>query len=280
MLRLIAKPVAELIQQNLKNDLGAYISQHKRTPKLVVVLVGEDPASVIYTTKKAELAGKLGFLHETIKFPASTPASTVKAKVQALNADPSVDGILIQRPLPDSYPSDEALSWVDPGKDVDCFHPENVGRLALNLPGLRSCTPWGVMKLLEYYKIETQGKIACVIGRSAIVGKPMGTLLTHADATVIQCHSRTPQLAEISREADIVIAAAGKPKMVTPSFVKPGAVVIDVGVHRTAEGKLCGDVDFDAVSQVASALTPVPGGVGPMTLAMLMSNTLQAAQMK
>jgi methylenetetrahydrofolate dehydrogenase (NADP+)/methenyltetrahydrofolate cyclohydrolase len=274
---LFAKPVAESIYTELKKKIADFTKRYSRTPKLVVVLVGEDPASIIYTTKKTKEAQALGMESENLKFPASVDPKTVLRKIEELNLDPKVDGVLIQRPLPGQFDSTAALSWVAPEKDVDCFHPENVGRLTLGLEGPKSCTPFGVMKLLSHYGISVAGKKACVVGRSAIVGKPMAALLLNADATLIQVHSRTSNLTELTKQADVLVVAAGKPKMIRAEHVKSGAVVIDVGIHRQNDGKLCGDVDFESVSATASAITPVPGGVGPMTIATLLSNTVDAA---
>ena len=275
---LSAKPVVEKIHLELKDRISRFQKQYNRQPKLVVILVGEDPASVIYTTKKTKDAISLGMVSENLNFSKSESPQKVFEVVQKLNLDPAVDGILIQRPLPSHFDSNAALSWVAPEKDVDSFHPTNVGLLSLGLPGLRSCTPFGVMKLLEHYSISVAGKTACVIGRSAIVGKPMATLLLNANATVIQCHSKTENLSKFTKQADLIVAAAGRPKFIKAEHISRGAVVIDVGIHRQENGKICGDVDFDEVSPLASAITPVPGGVGPLTIATLLSNTLDAAE--
>jgi methylenetetrahydrofolate dehydrogenase (NADP+)/methenyltetrahydrofolate cyclohydrolase len=249
-----------------------------RPPKLSVVLVGQDPASVIYTTKKGEAAAQAGMAHETITFPASATPAEVKSAVDRLNRDDSVDGILIQRPLPKSFREEEVLYWVSPEKDVDAFHPENLGRMVLGLPCFRPCTPAGVMEILKFNQIDPAGKLACVVGRSSIVGKPMAALLLQANATVIQAHSRTPDLASLTRQADLLVVAAGKAALIGAEHVKPGSVVIDVGIHRTSEGKVVGDVRFDEVAAKVSAITPVPGGVGPTTIALLLQNTVLAAE--
>jgi methylenetetrahydrofolate dehydrogenase (NADP+)/methenyltetrahydrofolate cyclohydrolase len=265
----------------VKQRVSAFKQKHGRTPKLSVVLVGEDPASVIYTSRKGEAAHAVGMEHETLNFPATARPEEVRAAVQRLNADPRVDGILIQRPsggLPKGFKEEEVLYWVAPGKDVDAFHPENLGRLALGLPTFAPCTPAGVMEILKHYGISPAGKLACVIGRSSIVGKPMSMLLLQADATVFQTHSKTPNLAAITKQADIVIAAIGKPEFIDSSYLKSGAVVIDVGINRKADGKVVGDANFDDCSKKASAMTPVPGGVGPMTIAILLQNTVLAAE--
>lgn len=281
MFQLLAKPVVAATQELLKKRVSVFTEKRGRAPGLAVVLVGTDPASVIYTTKKGQAALDIGMQHKTLSFPATVSSAEVYDAVQKLNEDPSVDGILIQRPVPSNFDSgfnsEALLHWVVPEKDVDSFHPINVGKLSLNLPGLRPCTPLGVMRLLEYYKIPVAGKKACVVGRSSIVGKPMATLLLNSDATVLHCHSKTKNLEDITRQAEILVVAAGKPALIQPEHVAPGTVVIDVGIHRNAQGKLCGDVHPD-VAQIASAMTPVPGGVGPMTIAMLLSNTVDAAE--
>ncbi|OFZ20149.1 MAG: hypothetical protein A2X94_09590 [Bdellovibrionales bacterium GWB1_55_8] len=278
MLTLAAKPVAEKIRKSVQERSAAFLVRHHRAPKLSVVLVGTDPASVIYTRKKGEAAIACGMEHETITLPVTSTPVEVKNVIDRLNADPRVDGILIQRPLPKGFREEEVLYWVAPEKDVDAFHPVNTGRLALGLPCFQPCTPAGVMELLKHYEVQPAGKLACVIGRSSIVGKPMAAMLLQADATVLHCHSRTPNLRAISSQADIVVVAAGKPGLIDSSYVREGAVVVDVGIHRNAEGKVVGDVVFDDVARKASAMTPVPGGVGPMTIAVLLQNTIWAAE--
>ncbi len=278
MIRMAAKPVAEKVRIRVKQEVSEFTAKAGRSPKLVVVLVGEDPASVIYTSKKGKSAEELGLLHETLKFPDSASSDDVHQAVQGLNRDPSVDGILIQRPLPKQFHEPDVLTWVSPEKDVDAFHPENVGRLQLGLPCLKPCTPFGVMEILNHYEIPIAGKNCLVIGRSSIVGKPMAALLLQAHGTIFHTHSKTQDIKSISKLCDLVIVAAGKPHLVDASFIKEGAAVVDVGIHRNAEGKIIGDVDYDSVAQVASAITPVPGGVGPMTIAMLLSNTILAAR--
>jgi methylenetetrahydrofolate dehydrogenase (NADP+)/methenyltetrahydrofolate cyclohydrolase len=278
---LAAKPVAEAIRKSVADRAHAFRTKQGRAPKLSVVLVGDDPASVIYTSKKGEAALAAGMEHETIKFPITVDPKEVQALVQRLNQDPAVDGILIQRPsggLPRSFKEEEVLYWVSPEKDVDAFHPENVGRLSLGLPCFQPCTPTGVMEIFKYYKIPLAGKIACVIGRSSIVGKPMSMLLLQKNATVYQTHSKTPDLRSVCKQADIVVAAIGRAEMIDASFLKEGAVVIDVGMNRKADGKLVGDVNFNDAAKVASAITPVPGGVGPMTITILLENTVWAAE--
>lgn len=278
MLQLLAKPVAEAIRHDLVQRVVRFRQGHGRVPRLAVVLVGEDPASVIYTRKKGEAATSVGMEHETISLPATATPEQVREVVARLNQDPLVDGILVQRPLPRGFREEDVLFWVAPEKDVDAFHPLNAGALQLGLPCFQPCTPAGVMEILRHYGISPSGKTACVIGRSSIVGKPMAALLLQADATVIHCHSRTANLRELCSQADMVVAAIGKPKAIDASFIKPGAVVIDVGINRTPDGKIVGDVDFASVSNKVSAITPVPGGVGPMTIAILLRNTMLAAE--
>lgn len=278
MQSLLAKPVRDAVLSRVSQGVSQFVNKTGRRPKLVVLLVGQDPASVIYTNKKGEVASSVGFEHETIRFPSTASKEEVGQCVEKLNRDTFVDGILIQRPLPKSFEEEEVSNWVDPAKDVDAFHPENIGRLSLGLPTFSPCTPSGIIELLKFYQIPLEGRIACVVGRSQIVGKPMAQLLLKENATVIHCHSKTSQLSSLTRLADLVIVAAGKPKLIDASFIKKGSVVVDVGVHRLKDGSLCGDVEAESVGKVASFLTPVPGGVGPMTIAMLMENTLFAAQ--
>ena len=280
MIRLAAKPVTDGMEVLLRTRVTAIRKKLARSPKLAVVIVGENPASVIYVQKKGEKAISLGMESETIRFPVTATPLEVKTAVDRLNQDPSVDGILIQRPLPDGFRENEVLYWVSPEKDVDAFHPENTGRLSLGLSCFKPCTPAGVMTLLKHYEIPVAGKIACIVGRSSIVGKPMAALLLNADATVIHCHSKTINLMALCVQADILVVAAGKPALIDESFIKPGAVVIDVGIHRDASGKVMGDVIYDSVIKKASAVTPVPGGVGPMTIFKLLENTVWAAESK
>jgi methylenetetrahydrofolate dehydrogenase (NADP+) / methenyltetrahydrofolate cyclohydrolase len=276
---LEAKPVADKMKQDLSKRVESFTRRTGVKPKLAVVLVGDDPASVIYTSKKGKAAEALAMEHLTARFSEDASPFEVHQKIQELNQDPSVHGILIQRPLPKAFKEEEVLYWVTPEKDVDAFHPLNVGRLSLGLKeGFTPCTPAGVMEILKFYEIDIAGKNAVIIGRSAIVGKPMATLLLQNDATVMQCHRRTCALPEITHKADLLIVAAGKHHLIDKSFVKKGAIVIDVGIHRTPEGKVEGDVNPAGLEQVAAAYTPVPGGVGPMTIALLLSNTLRAAE--
>jgi len=275
---LKAKPVQETFFAEMRKTVSTFQKQYTRTPKLVVILVGDDPASQVYTSKKSSAAQSVGIEPITIKFNDSVSPDEVLNTVNQLNNDPSVDGILIQRPLPKSFNEESVAYWVDPKKDVDAFHPTNVGRLHLGLNCLKPCTPLGVIQLLNYYKLSIEGKNACIIGRSSIVGKPMAALLLQNNATVIHCHSKTKNLTDLTKASDILVVAAGKPHLINESHIKKDAIVIDVGIHRTSSGKLTGDVDFDSTSKLASAITPVPGGVGPMTITMLLHNTIDAAQ--
>jgi methylenetetrahydrofolate dehydrogenase (NADP+)/methenyltetrahydrofolate cyclohydrolase len=251
-----------------------------RKPGLAVVLVGEDPASHIYIQKKTLLASELGMNAETIHYPSTTSAKEVHSKIEELNLRNDIDGILIQRPLPQGFDESKVIHWVAPEKDVDAFHPYHVAALTLGLAGFVPCTPLGILELLRFYQISFRGKIACVVGRSALVGKPMASLLLREDATVIHCHSKTRDLKAMTRQADLLIVAAGSQGLIQPEHIKEGAVVVDVGIHRTVDGKVTGDVETLNVMTGASpqAITPVPGGVGPMTVLMLMSNTLEAAE--
>jgi methylenetetrahydrofolate dehydrogenase (NADP+) / methenyltetrahydrofolate cyclohydrolase len=247
-------------------------------PGLAVVLVGADPASQIYVRSKSKACQEAGIRTFDHQLPADTSEAALLDLVRALNANPDVDGILVQLPLPPQIDSRKVLLLIDPAKDVDGFHPDNLGRLLLGEPRFVACTPFGVMKLLEEAGARLAGANAVVVGRSNIVGKPMAVLLTAADATVTLCHSRTRELAAEVARADVVVAAAGKPEMIRGAWIKPGAVVIDVGTNRLPTGKLIGDVEFAAAAERAAAITPVPGGVGPMTIAMLLQNTLLSAE--
>jgi len=271
------------IAEQTRAELAAAAAQLKATsgvvPHLAAVLVGDDPASAVYVRNKQIACQKAGFKSTLHRLDAATPHSELLSLVQSLNADPDVHGILVQLPLPGSIDPTAILDAIDPAKDVDGFHPENVGLMHQGRPRFLPCTPAGVMRMLEVSGIVTSGKHAVVIGRSDIVGKPMAALLAQkgADATVTLCHSRTPDIGAFCREADILVAALGIPQFVKGNMVKPGAVVIDVGINRVGD-KLVGDVDYAEASLVASAITPVPGGVGPMTIAMLLGNTLRAAR--
>lgn len=249
------------------------------TPGLAVIIVGNDPASRVYVNNKKKACAECGIYSEEYALPEETTEEELLKLVRELNDKPEINGILVQLPLPKHISEDKVILTIRPEKDVDAFHKQNVGAIMTGDYEFVPCTPAGVMALLDEYGIDVTGKRAVVIGRSNIVGKPQAMLLLHKNATVTICHSRTQNLAEITREADILVAAIGKLEFVTKDMVKPGAVVIDVGMNRNAEGKLRGDVAFDEVSEIASYITPVPGGVGPMTITMLMQNTLRAAEL-
>jgi methylenetetrahydrofolate dehydrogenase (NADP+)/methenyltetrahydrofolate cyclohydrolase len=269
------------IARELRAELAqrvARLAGAGRTPGLAVILVGEDPASQIYVRNKIKACAEVGIRSSQETYPAALGEAELLARIAALNADPAVHGILVQMPLPRHISPARVIEAIDASKDVDGYSIESAGRLLAGVPGFRPCTPWGCMRLIESTGIALRGRNAVVIGRSNTVGKPMALLLLQQDATVTVCHSRTPDLAEHTRRADVVVAAVGRANTLTAPMVKPGAVVIDVGMNRDAAGKLCGDVDFAAVSRVAGAITPVPGGVGPMTIAMLLSNTVDAAE--
>ncbi len=273
----------KLIAQQVKDSVAAETVRLKEkglVPGLAVVLVGEDPASQLYVSSKEKTAHELGMHSVQHRLPATTSQAELEALVDQLNADPAIHGILVQAPLPKGLDSEAIFRRILPAKDVDGFHPENVGRLWAGQEALVACTPAGVMEILDRMGIDPAGKHAVVVGRSNIVGKPMAALLLKRHATVTICHSKTPDLLETCRRADILVAAIGKLQMLNGEYVKPGAVVIDVGINPVPgfKSKVRGDVDFDSAAQVASMITPVPGGVGPMTIAMLMSNTLKAAK--
>jgi methylenetetrahydrofolate dehydrogenase (NADP+)/methenyltetrahydrofolate cyclohydrolase len=277
MARLIdGKAVAQAVRADVARDVAAYTAASGRVPGLATVLVGEDPASQVYVRNKVAACREAGMesFHEPM--PDDSTQEQVEAMVERLNGDDRVDGILVQSPLPRGLDFKRVLERIDPAKDVDGFHPLNVGRLVAGQPTLVACTPAGVMELLRRSETPLEGAEAVVVGRSDIVGKPVALLLLHESATVTVCHSRTRDLPAVTHRADILVAAVGRPRMITGDMVKPGATVIDVGINRTADG-LVGDVDFEPAAEVAGAITPVPGGVGPMTIAMLMRNTLTAA---
>jgi methylenetetrahydrofolate dehydrogenase (NADP+) / methenyltetrahydrofolate cyclohydrolase len=248
------------------------------TPGLAVIIVGEDPASKVYVANKVKACAELGLHSEHIVLSADTPEATLLARIAALNADSKIHGILVQLPVPKHMDSSKVLNAIRPDKDVDGFHPENVGALVTGNMRFAPCTPYGAMKLLEKSGVSIEGKHAVVVGRSNIVGKPMALLLLQANATVTICTSKTRDLAKFTRDADILVVATGKAKMITGDMIKPGATVIDVGINRMDNGKLCGDVDFDSAKEIAGWITPVPGGVGPMTITMLVANTVRAAE--
>lgn len=268
--------VAARWKEKIAQETQAWIDRGV-TPHLAVVLVGENPASQVYVRNKENACRKAGMRSTLIRLPEDCAQETLEQTVRELNADESVHGVLVQLPLPAHLDEAAVLRLIDPDKDVDGFHAMNAGRLMSGQPCFVPCTPLGVMKLLEAYDIPVRGKRAVVVGRSNIVGKPMALLLLAADATVTVCHSRTENLAEITREADILVAAVGRPNFITADMVKPGAAVIDVGINRV-DGALLGDVDFTGASEVAGFITPVPGGVGQMTIAMLLANTLDAVK--
>ncbi len=280
------KAISDTIKQEVKSALETLVPQAGRPPGLAVVLVGDDPASASYVRGKRKTCAALGITSIAHDLDASTDRDTVLGLVRSLNDDDAVDAILVQSPLPPHLDEHEVVNLISPDKDVDGFHPVNVGKLLIGEPTFVSCTPAGVQELLARSGVETRGAHVVIVGRSTIVGKPLAALLMQkadgADATVTVCHSRTRHLAEIARTADILVAAIGRARFVTADMVRPGAVVIDVGVNRVEDAsakrgyRLVGDVDFDAVVEVASKITPVPGGVGPMTIAMLMRNTLTA----
>ncbi|MHC1750829.1 MAG: bifunctional methylenetetrahydrofolate dehydrogenase/methenyltetrahydrofolate cyclohydrolase FolD [Cellulosilyticaceae bacterium] len=261
----------------IKGELKQEIAEKGLTPGLAVVLVGENSASKVYVANKKKDCEEVGIKSFSYELPEETSEQDVLDLIDVLNADPNVHGILVQLPVPKHMDEHKIIRAISPKKDVDGFHPENVGALSVGLPGFVSCTPAGVMELLKRYEISLQGKKAVVIGRSNIVGKPAGLLLLQENATVTLCHSRTNNLTEEIKQADIVVAAVGIPKMIKGNMLKPGAVVIDVGMNRDENGKLCGDVDFDDAFGIASYITPVPGGVGLMTRAMLLKNCVLAA---
>ena len=269
------KKTAATIRQELKEQVAALTARHGRPPGLAVILVGGDPASQVYVRNKERACEDVGIISKGFRLPEDVPQAQLEDTIMFLNSDPAIDGVLLQLPLPKGLDSQRCLDLISPAKDVDGFHPVNMGRLALGLPCLRSCTPAGIMTLMERHGIDVAGKKAVVIGRSNIVGKPLALMLLQKNATVTVCHSRTRDIAGEVRSADIVLAAVGIPKFVTREMVKPGAVVIDVGINRTELG-LVGDCDFAGLADVASAMTPVPGGVGPMTIAQLLVNTLEA----
>ncbi len=248
------------------------------TPGLAVIIVGEDPASKVYVANKVKACAELGLHSEHIVLSADTPEATLLERIAALNADPKIHGILVQLPVPRHIDSNKVLEAISPDKDVDGFHMMNVGALVTGNTRFPPCTPYGAMKLLEKSGVSIEGKHAVVVGRSNIVGKPMALMLPQQNATVTICTSKTVDLAKYTRDADILVVATGRAKMVTGDMIKPGAAVIDVGINRLPDGKLCGDVDFDSAKEVAGWITPVPGGVGPMTITMLVANTVQAAE--
>jgi methylenetetrahydrofolate dehydrogenase (NADP+)/methenyltetrahydrofolate cyclohydrolase len=269
------------LSQQMRADVArrtAALAARGVTPGLAVVLVGDDPASAVYVRNKVRACAEAG-LHSVLeKYDADLPEAALLARIRALNDDPAIHGILVQMPLPRQINPQRVIETIATAKDVDGYSVQSAGELMAGLPGLRPCTPYGCMKLIERTGVDLRGKHAVVIGRSNTVGKPMALLLLQANATVTICHSATPDLARFTRSADVVVAAVGRRNTLTADMVKPGAIVIDVGMNRDDAGKLCGDVDFAAVSAVAGWITPVPGGVGPMTITMLLVNTLESAE--
>lgn len=279
MLRIDGKEISQQIKDELKVKVAKYKEEGKEI-SMAVILVGNDPASAVYVGNKKKACEYIGIKSLSYELEESTTKEELLALIDKLNKDDSVNGILVQLPLPKHINEDEVIKAISPNKDVDGFHPENVGRLSIGQKGFVSCTPAGVIELLKRSNIEIEGKNCVVIGRSNIVGKPMSLLLLRENGTVTITHSRTKNLKEYTKNADILVVAIGKPKFIDAQYVKEGACVIDVGIHRGEDGKLCGDVDYDSVKEVAGALTPVPGGVGPMTIAMLMKNCVESVEME
>jgi methylenetetrahydrofolate dehydrogenase (NADP+)/methenyltetrahydrofolate cyclohydrolase len=280
---LDGKSLAERVRQQVATDTRAFIAETGVVPGLTVVLVGEDPASKVYVRNKAAACKAAGMNGQVLRLPIETSQPELLAAIERLNNDPAVHGILVQLPLPKQIEETKIVEAVAPQKDVDGFHPTNFGLLAAGTPRFVPCTPLGIREMLLDARIETRGAHAVVLGRSRIVGRPLAFLLLQkgagGDSTVTLCHTATRDVAHIARQADLLFVAMGQPELVTADWIRPGAVVIDVGMHKRADGRLCGDVHFESASRVASHITPVPGGVGPMTIAMLLKNTLQAAWM-
>jgi len=266
------------IAQQMREELKRKVQTFATPPGLAVIIVGENPASKVYVRNKEKASIDAGIRSEVIALPGQVSQEEVLERIHALNRDPAIHGILVQLPLPAHFDARRVLDSISPEKDVDGFHPSNVGALFLGNPGLQPCTPHGVMKMLEYENVSIRGKHAVIVGASNIVGKPMAVMLLSKGATVTICNSKTPDLGHHTRDADILVVAVGRPNLVTGDMVKAGAVVIDVGMNRLEDGKLAGDVDFESARLKASLITPVPGGVGPMTIAMLLENTVEAAE--
>ena len=270
------KRISKEIKDELKEKVAALKAEGKEIG-MAVIQVGNDPASSVYVGNKKKACEYIGIRAESYELPEETTQEELISLIEKLNNDDKIHGILVQLPVPKHIDEDTVIKAISPKKDVDGFHPQSVGALSIGQPGFVSCTPAGIIQLLKRSNIEIEGKECVVIGRSNIVGKPMALLLLRENGTVTVCHSRTKNLKEVCKRADILVVAIGKPKMIDASYVKEGAVVIDVGIHRNENNKLCGDVDFESVEPIASAITPVPGGVGPMTIAMLMNNCVEAA---
>lgn len=277
---LDGRAVAEEMKERLGRQVDAILAHGGRRPGLAVVLVGENPASRVYVRNKRNACAKVGFHSELHELPADTSQEELLELVDSLNTRDEIDGILVQLPLPDHVDEETVIERISPAKDVDGFHPYNVGRLALRMPLMQPCTPKGIMTLLERTGQKLEGLDAVVIGQSNIVGRPMALELLMARCTITVCHSRTKELAAKARGADVLVAAVGRPEFVPGDWIKPGALVIDVGINRLDDGSLCGDVDFEAARERAAWITPVPGGVGPMTVATLLENTLQAYRLR
>ncbi len=277
---LDGKAIAANLRQSIKSSVTERIAAGQRPPGLAVILVGEDPASQVYVRNKRRSCEEVGFYSEEHKLSTETTQEALLALIDTLNEKEAIDGILVQLPLPDQIDEETVIERILPTKDVDGFHPYNVGRLVLRMPILRSCTPKGMMTMLERTGQKLEGMDAVIIGQSNIVGRPMALELLAARCTITVCHSRTKNLEEKVRNADIVVAAIGRPNYVPGEWIKPGALVLDVGINRLDNGKLVGDVDFESAKEKASWITPVPGGVGPMTIATLLENTLQAAELR
>jgi methylenetetrahydrofolate dehydrogenase (NADP+)/methenyltetrahydrofolate cyclohydrolase len=275
---LEGKPVAERVLGDVRARVARLVADHRVTPKLAVILVGEDPASQVYVRNKKRSAESVGIATQDFLYPAGLGQDELHALIDRINEDASLHGVLLQLPLPKGLDEDAAVARIAPEKDADGLTPANLGRLLAGKPGVLPCTPAGCIEVLDHYGAKLEGAEAVVIGRSRLVGKPLAQLLLARNATVTMCHTRTRDLAAHARRADILCVAAGRARMVTGDMVKPGAWVIDVGVNRLDTGKLAGDVDFASVESVAAAITPVPGGIGPMTIAMLMKNTVAAAE--
>lgn len=272
------KEVSAKLRQDIKLQVEEFTSSTGKTPGLAVILVGNNPASAVYVRNKHKACLETGINSYQIELPESISEDELLLKIDELNADSNVNGILVQLPLPRHISEEKVINRISPEKDVDAFHPQNVGKIMIGSYSFLPCTPAGIIELLNYYNVDIESKSCVVIGRSNIVGKPMAHLLLEKNGTVTVCHSRTKGLKEICLGADIIVVAIGKPEFLTADMVKPGAVVIDVGINRLDDGRLVGDVAFDDVSKVASMITPVPGGVGPMTITMLLKNTLTAAK--
>ena len=273
------KLVSEKVREEITEEVKEFKAQYGTAPGLAVIMVGDNPASAVYVRNKHKACLDVGMTSYEIKFDANISEAELLSKIDELNSDNRVDGILVQLPLPKTIDEQKVINRISPTKDVDAFHPENVGKIMIGNYTFLPCTPAGIVELLKHYNVEIEGKSCVVVGRSNIVGKPMAHLLLERNGTVTVCHSRTKNLAQITKSADILVVAIGKSEFLTADMVKPGAVVIDVGINRRDDGTLSGDVKFDEVEKLASKITPVPGGVGPMTITMLLKNTLTASRM-